>query len=73
MPHVIQIFVDFKFCERATYVSFNHLLTPNFVNVPCVNIMNVLGVTKPLVFNLHSYNLVKIIIRFLANSCPISE
>ncbi len=48
VPHVIQIFVDPKFCERATYTSFNYLLTLNFANVPCVNIVYVLGVTKPL-------------------------
>jgi hypothetical protein len=48
VPHVIQIFVDPKSCEHATYMSFKSLLTLNFVNVPYVNIMSVLGVTKPL-------------------------
>ncbi len=52
VPHVIQIFIDPKFCECATYTSFNYLLTPNFVNVPCVNIVYVLGVTKPLATSL---------------------
>jgi len=71
VPHFIQIFVDPKFCECATYTSFNYLLTPNFVTVLCVNIVYVLNHWWDL--QLTYLNLIKIAIEFLTNSCPIIE
>jgi hypothetical protein len=57
-------------------VSFNYLLTPHFMNVPRVNIVNVPHVTKPLatcsiyiveMLNLHNCNLVEVVIIFLVD------
>jgi len=66
------------------HVSFNYLLTPNFVNVPHVNIVSVQCVTKQVakcsiyivvtciveMFNLHNYILVEIVIIFLVDVMP---
>jgi hypothetical protein len=75
--------MNLKLCEHATshltihgpqilwacHMSFNYSLTLNFVNVPCVNIVGVPHVMKPLA-KISIYKIVEIATRFLVNIMP---